>query len=72
MQQVMLQVNDIHTYIGESYILQGVSISVPKGKVVAVLGRNGVGKTTLIHSIIGFHPIRRGGILLLGENISGE
>ncbi len=66
----MLEVNDIHTYIGESYILQGVSIEVPKGKVVALLGRNGVGKTTLIYSIIGFRPIRRGSILLEGNEIS--
>ena len=66
----MLEVKDAHTYIGESYILQGVSIEVPKGKVVALLGRNGVGKTTLIYSIIGFRPIRRGSILLEGKEIS--
>ena len=66
----MLKVDDIHTYIGESYILQGVSMTVPKGKVVAVLGRNGVGKTTLIHSIIGFHTVRKGTILLEGEKIN--
>lgn len=49
----MLDVQDIHTYYGDSYVLQGVSLGVNKSEVVAVLGRNGVGKTTLIRSIIG-------------------
>jgi branched-chain amino acid transport system ATP-binding protein len=66
----MLEIRDIHTYIGESYILQGVSMEIPKGKVVALLGRNGVGKTTLIYSIIGFRPIRTGSILFEGKEIS--
>jgi branched-chain amino acid transport system ATP-binding protein len=66
----VLEIRDIHTYIGESYILQGVSMEIPKGKVVALLGRNGMGKTTLIYSIIGFRPIRTGGILFEGKEIS--
>jgi branched-chain amino acid transport system ATP-binding protein len=66
----MLEIKDIHTYIGESYILQGVSMDIPKGKVVALLGRNGMGKTTLIYSIIGFRPIRAGAILFEGREIS--
>jgi branched-chain amino acid transport system ATP-binding protein len=66
----VLEIRDIHTYIGESYILQGLSMEVPKGKVVALLGRNGVGKTTLIYSIIGFRPVRTGSILLEGKVIS--
>jgi branched-chain amino acid transport system ATP-binding protein len=66
----MLEVKDIHTYIGESYILQGVSMEIPKGKVVALLGRNGMGKTTLIYSIIGFRPVRTGSILFEGKDIS--
>jgi branched-chain amino acid transport system ATP-binding protein len=66
----MLETRDIHTYIGESYILQGVSMKIPKGKVTAILGRNGVGKTTLISSIIGFRPIRTGSILFDGKEIS--
>jgi branched-chain amino acid transport system ATP-binding protein len=65
----MLQVRDIHTYIGESHILQGVSLEVPKGKLVTLLGRNGMGKTTLISSIIGFRPIRTGSILFEGREI---
>jgi len=66
----MLDVEDIHTNYGESYVLQGVSLRVGRGQVVAVLGRNGVGKTTLIRSIIGFTPPRRGRILLRGEDIT--
>jgi branched-chain amino acid transport system ATP-binding protein len=66
----MLEVREIHTYYGESYILQGVSVTVAKGKVVALLGRNGVGKTTLIRSIIGFTPPRRGSIVLNGKEIT--
>ena len=66
----MLEIREIHTYIGNSYILQGVSLEIPEGKVVALLGRNGVGKTTLIYSIIGFRPIRTGSILFEGKEIS--
>ena len=67
----MLEIRDIHTFIGESYILQGVSMEIPKGKVTALIGRNGMGKTTLIYSVIGFRPIRRGNILLDGVEIGG-
>jgi len=66
----MLSVQDIHTYYGDSYILQGVSLEVAPGKVVAVLGRNGVGKTTLMNSIIGFTPPRRGKIIFRDRDIS--
>jgi branched-chain amino acid transport system ATP-binding protein len=65
----MLQIRDIHTYIGESYILQGVSMEIPHGKVIALLGRNGVGKTTLIHSVNAFRPIRNGSIVFEGNEI---
>ena len=49
----MLTVSDIHTYYGDSYVLQGVSLAVAPGEVVAILGRNGVGKTTLVRSCYG-------------------
>jgi branched-chain amino acid transport system ATP-binding protein len=65
----ILELKDIHTHIGESYILQGVSMEIPQGQVVALLGRNGVGKTTLIHSINGFRPIRSGSIIFEGKGI---
>ena len=66
----MLKVIDIHTYYGDSYVLQGVSLEVKKGTVVALLGRNGVGKTTLVRSIVGFTPARRGQILFNGRDIT--
>ncbi len=66
----MLEVRDIHTYYGESYILQGVSLQVEKSQVVGILGRNGMGKTTLIRSIIGFTPPRRGQVLFKGRDIT--
>lgn len=59
----MLRVEEINTYYGDSYVLQGISLHVPKGSVVALLGRNGMGKTTLIRSIIGFTPPRTGKVL---------
>ncbi|MFN0070282.1 MAG: ABC transporter ATP-binding protein [Chloroflexota bacterium] len=67
----MLDVRDIHTYYGDSYILQGLSLHVEAGSIVAVLGRNGVGKSTLIRSIIGFTPPRTGSIQLDGEELTG-
>ena len=66
----MLDVKDIHTYYGDSYILQGVSLSVSAGQVVALMGRNGVGKTTTIRSIAGFTPPRTGSIVFKGREIS--
>ncbi len=66
----MLEVKDIHTYYGDSYILQGVSLKVDQGSIVCILGRNGVGKTTLIRSIIGFTPPRRGQVIFKGTDIT--
>ena len=59
----MLNVEDVHTYYGDSHVLQGVTMRVDRGTVAAVLGRNGVGKTTLCRSIVGFTPARGGRIL---------
>lgn len=68
----MLAVKDVHTYYGDSYALQGVSLEVRAGQVVALLGRNGMGKTTTIRSIVGFNPPRRGEILFKERNIAGK
>lgn len=59
----MLSLTDVHTYYGDSHVLQGVTLRVEKGTVVAVLGRNGVGKTTLCRSLVGFTPARAGRIV---------
>ena len=66
----MLKVEDIHTYYGDSYVLQGISLQVPPGSVVALLGRNGMGKTTLIRSVAGLTPPRTGKVVFKGEDVT--
>jgi branched-chain amino acid transport system ATP-binding protein len=66
----MLQVNDIHTYYGDSHVLQGISLKMESGQVVGIVGRNGMGKTTLIRSIIGFTPPRKGQVLFKERDIT--
>ena len=56
----MLEVLDLHTYYGDSHVLQGTTLRAERGTVTAVLGRNGVGKTTLCRSLAGLTPARRG------------
>jgi branched-chain amino acid transport system ATP-binding protein len=71
MSNIILNVENIHTYYGDAHILDGVSFELTKGSCVAILGRNGVGKTTLARSIIGFTPPRRGRITFCGLSIVG-
>src|SRR5207302_3111015 len=66
----VLSIEDIHTYYGDSYVLQGVSLEVRPRTAVALLGRNGMGKTTLIRSIIGFARPRQGRVLFEGRDIT--
>ncbi len=66
----MLKVEDIHVYIGDSYIIQGISLEVKKGEIVALLGRNGAGKTTTFKSIIGYIPPKKGNIFFENVNIT--
>ena len=66
----MLELTDLHAYYGESHVLQGVSLGVAPGEIVSILGRNGMGKTTLIRSVIGFMPLRRGRVRFKGEDIT--
>ena len=66
----LLEVRDIHTYYGDSHVLQGIDLQTGEGKVVTILGRNGAGKTTLLRSIMGFNPPRSGSILFKGREIS--
>jgi branched-chain amino acid transport system ATP-binding protein len=67
----MIEIQDIHTWYGDSYILQGVSLQVKDGTVVALLGRNGMGKTTTIRSIMGLAQPRKGAIVYNGQNLVG-
>src|SRR5262245_6560906 len=66
----ILEVQDIHTYYGDAYVLQGLSLRVEQGQILGLLGRNGVGKTTLVNSIVGFSPPRRGRIVFKGTDIT--
>jgi branched-chain amino acid transport system ATP-binding protein len=66
----VLEVEDVHTYYGRSHVVQGISLSVASGEVLTILGRNGMGKTTLVRSIIGFTSPRRGRIRFKGHDIT--
>jgi urea transport system ATP-binding protein len=65
----MLQVSDLNVYYGESHILRNVDLSVAPGQMVCLIGRNGVGKTTLLKTIMGLLKPRSGNITLAGESI---
>jgi len=66
----MLRLQGVHTYYGKSHILQGVDLEVAQGQTVALLGRNGVGKTTTMRSIMGLTPATRGQIFVDDEDIT--
>ena len=66
----ILEVQDIHTYYGDAYVLQGLSLTLEQGQILGLLGRNGVGKSTLVNSIVGFNPPRRGRIMFKGDDIT--
>ena len=67
----LLDVQDIHTFIGQYHILQGVNVRVPKGSILALLGRNGAGKTTTLKSILGLTPPRQGKVTFGNQEIQG-
>jgi urea transport system ATP-binding protein len=66
----MLDVNHIQQFYGGSHILRGVSLQARQGRVTVLLGRNGVGKTTLLKSLMGLVPVRSGSINLAGQDLS--
>jgi len=66
----ILEVQDIHTYYGDAYVLQGLSLQLEQGQILGLLGRNGVGKSTLVNSIVGFNPPRRGKVVFKGGDIT--
>jgi branched-chain amino acid transport system ATP-binding protein len=68
---MLLEVREIDTYYGTSHVLQGVSLEVAQGEVVALLGRNGVGKTTTLRSIMGLTPPAAGSIRFQGREVRG-
>jgi branched-chain amino acid transport system ATP-binding protein len=68
----VLLLQDVHTYYGESHILKGISTEIKKGELVTLLGRNGMGKTTTLRSIMGIVPPKQGTITFDGINICGQ
>ena len=66
----MLTVSNLNQYYGGSHILRDVSFEVPKGACTTVLGRNGVGKTTLLKCLVGLVPVRSGGLTFIGVDIA--
>jgi len=66
----MLEISNVHQYYSGSHILRGVSVSASPGKITVLLGRNGVGKSTLLKSLMGLVPIREGQITLNGQDIT--
>jgi branched-chain amino acid transport system ATP-binding protein len=69
MPDALLSVSGIHTYYGDSYVLQGLSLEQRAGSIVAILGRNGMGKTTFIRSVAGLTPPREGEIRFHGKSL---
>jgi branched-chain amino acid transport system ATP-binding protein len=69
--EYILDVQNIHTFIGQYHILQGVDVRVPKGSIVALLGRNGAGKTTTLKTILGLTPPREGKVIFEGREVQG-
>lgn len=68
---LLLAVREIHTYYGDSYVLHGLSLELQAGRIVVILGRNGMGKTTLIRSVAGLTPPRRGDVVFAGRSFIG-
>jgi branched-chain amino acid transport system ATP-binding protein len=68
----LLDVQQIHTFIGQFHILEGVDVEVPHGTITVLLGRNGAGKTTTLKSILGLTPPRSGQIRFAGQEIQGR
>ncbi len=68
----LLEVQNIHTFIGQFHILEGVSVDVLQGSITVLLGRNGAGKTTTLKSVMGLTPPSQGQILFAGEPLQGR
>src|SRR6185295_13412966 len=68
--RAVLAVDALNQFYGGSHILRNVSFELPRGKVTAILGRNGVGKTTLLRTLMGLIPARSGSISLEGRDLT--
>lgn len=67
----IIEVTDLHTFYGDSHILHGVDLTVARGETIGLMGRNGMGKTTLLRSILGLTPSRRGEVRINGKVMTG-
>ena len=68
---MILSLTDVNTYYGRSHVLQGVSLELDQGELVLLIGRNGVGKTTTLKTIMGVQPSSSGSIVFNGQDIAG-
>jgi len=68
----VLQIKSLNTYYGDSHILHGVDLDIPGGKAIGLLGRNGMGKTTLIRSLMGYVPAKSGTVSWRSRNVTGS
>jgi branched-chain amino acid transport system ATP-binding protein len=68
----VLQIKSLNTYYGDSHILHGVDLDIPSGKAIGLLGRNGMGKTTLIRSLMGYVPAKSGTVSWRSKNVTGS
>ncbi|MFO1306964.1 MAG: ABC transporter ATP-binding protein [Burkholderiales bacterium] len=71
MADVLLEAHELHTYYGASHVLHGVDFAVREGEAVGLMGRNGMGKTTLIRSMLGLVPPRSGTVRVRGHDVTG-
>ena len=71
MAEPLIQATGIDTFYGASHILRGVDFRVERGEAVGLMGRNGMGKTTLIKSLLGLTPVRAGEIRIAGQSMRG-
>jgi len=71
MSENLVQVHDLHTYYGASHILRGIDFSVARGETIGLMGRNGMGKSTLLKSIIGLVKPRTGSVEIMGRTMTG-
>ena len=69
---MLLEARQLHTYYGSSHVLHGVDFAIERGEAVGLMGRNGMGKTTLLRSLVGLTPPREGRVMLGGEDVTGE
>lgn len=67
----IIEADELHTYYGASHILHGISLSIARGETLSLMGRNGMGKTTLLRSLLGLTPPRRGTVKIYGRDMTG-